>query len=91
MAEIPVTPNPEPTPATIPVEVVVWYKSVTLWTNVITTSVLILNQVFGYQIDPKLQAGILAIVNVVLQAPKMAVTQSRATAHNKAVREKLFR
>jgi hypothetical protein len=76
---------------TIPVAKTVWYKSVTLWTNVVTVGCLIATQYFGVAIDPKLQAGILAIVNLVLQAPTMAATKARAETHNRAVRARMVR
>jgi len=93
MADIPVTPIPPPTPAPapLPTEVSVWYKNYTLWANVIAIAGIVLPQFFGIQIDPKVSAGVMAILNVILQAPKMAVTESRAMAHNKAIRAKLFR
>jgi hypothetical protein len=73
----------------IPVEKSVWYKNVTLWTNVVAVVAIILNNYFGIAIDPKLQAGILAIINLVLQTPNMATTQAKADAHNKGVRAKM--
>ena len=74
---------------TIPVEKKVWYQSIPLWTNVVTVAGLILTNHFGIQIDPKIQAGILAIINIVLQAPRMAATKARAAAHNKMVRSRM--
>ncbi len=75
----------------IPVEKTVWYKNATLWTNIVTVAALVATQYFGVTIDPKLQAGILAIVNLVLQAPTMAATKNSADTHNKAVRSRMMR
>lgn len=73
----------------IPVEVTVWWKNVTLWTNVVAVTAMILTNYFGVTIDPKIQAGIIAILNMILQAPKMASTQARAKAHNASVRARI--
>ena len=75
----------------IPVEKGVWYKNVSLWTNAITVGCLVAAQFFGIVIDPKIQAGIIAIINIVLQAPKMATTTASANEHNKSVRARIMR
>jgi len=77
--------------AEIPGEVKVWYKNVTLWTNVVTVGVLILTQNFGVTIDPQIQTGILAIINIVLRVPTMAVTKAKATSRNKAIKAKFVK
>jgi hypothetical protein len=84
-----VTPVTTDTP--IPVEVTVWYKNITLWTNVVTVGALVLTQYFGVVIDPKLQAGVLAIINIALRVPTMAVTKSRAMAHNRSIRSRMIK
>lgn len=75
----------------IPVAKTVWYKNATFWTNVITVSCLAAAQFFGIQFDPKLQAGLLAIINILLRTPSMATTQAKADLHNKAVRARIIR
>ena len=74
----------------IPVEQGVWYKNVTLWTNVVTIAVLIANAAFGIPIDPKIQAAILGIINIILQVPRMAITQAKAMAHNRIIRARMI-
>lgn len=83
------TMNDNNTP--IPVAKTVWYKNATFWTNVITVSCLAAAQFCGIQLDPKLQAGLLAIVNILLQTPSMATTKAKANLHNKAVRARIIR
>jgi hypothetical protein len=45
-----------------------WYQSKTLWLNVIAVLALIAQSQFGFIIDAEAQAGILAVVNMVLRA-----------------------
>lgn len=75
----------------IPKEVTVWYKNVSLWTNVVTVLVLISTSYFGVVVPSELQAGILAIINILLQSKTMVSTQSKAVRHNKAVRSRIIR
>jgi len=89
MSDENVTPVVNDTP--VPGEVTVWYKNITILTNVVTVGALILTQYFGVVIDPKLQAGILAIINVALRVPSMATTNSRAMAHNRAIRARMIK
>jgi len=76
---------------TIPKEVTVWYKNISLWTNVVTVSVLILTTYCGVTVPAALQAGIMAIVNILLQSNTMVSTQAKATRHNKEVRSRVIR
>lgn len=75
----------------IPVQKTVWYKNVTLWTNIITCGALVLTNYFGVSIPAELQAGLLAIVNLVLQAPGMATTQAGADTHNRVIRSRMMK
>jgi hypothetical protein len=75
----------------IPVEKTVWYKNITFWTNVVVAVGLILTTYIGVQMPASLQASILAIVNIILQAPSMASTKAKAIAHNKGVRAKMIK
>ena len=68
-------------------DIKVWWKDITLWTNVISVLVLILNNQFGYAISPELQAGILAIINIILRAPNMATTQAQAKTRSLKARD----
>lgn len=61
----------------------VWWKDITLWTNVIAVVALILNNKFGFQITPEMQASILAVINIVLKIPRMAATRASAASRNK--------
>jgi hypothetical protein len=61
----------------------VWWKDITLWTNVIAIAALVLNSQFGIALTPEIQASIIAILNVVLKIPRMATTQTSATQRNK--------
>jgi hypothetical protein len=80
-----VTPTPvDVTP--LPVEKAVWWKNAQLWSNVIGVAALVATNYFGVVIDPKLQAGIIAIINAVFIVPKTTLTQSAADEHNKNVR-----
>ena len=66
----------------------VWYKDVTLWTNVIALAGLILSGHFGIAITPEMQVAILAILNVLLKVPRMATTRARAAVRNMRVLKK---
>ena len=79
------------TNTTTPNTVTVWYKNITLWTNVVTVGALILTQHFGVSIDPQIQTGILAIINIVLRVPSMAVTKARAKSRNVAIKAKMIK
>lgn len=46
-----------------------WYRSKTVWFNVLSIAVLIANQ-FGYvdfKVDPVLEGGVISLVNLVLR------------------------
>lgn len=45
-----------------------WYTSKTLWLNLIAVTVLLLQTRFGFVIEPEAQAGLLAVINIVLRA-----------------------
>lgn len=75
----------------IPKEVTVWYKNISLWTNVVTVLVLVLTSYCGMAVPAELQASILAIINILLQSKTMASTQAKAVRHNKAVRSRIIR
>jgi len=45
-----------------------WYTSKTLWLNIIAGLALLLQSRYGFIIDPEAQAGILAVINLVLRA-----------------------
>lgn len=62
----------------------VWYRNPTLWANVITIGSIILADQFGISISKEVIAGLLTIVNIVLQVPQMAPTQDKARARNMA-------
>jgi hypothetical protein len=44
-----------------------WYLSKTLWLNAIAVLAMLLQTKFGFVIDPESQAGILAVVNLILR------------------------
>ncbi len=44
-----------------------WWRSKTLWINIVAGGVLLLQTQTGFAIDPEVQAGILALVNLVLR------------------------
>jgi hypothetical protein len=75
----------------IPREVTVWYKNISLWTNIVTVVVLILTTYCGIAVSATLQASILAIINILLQSKTMVSTQAKATRHNKSVRSRITR
>jgi len=79
------------TNTTIPNTVTVWYKNITLWTNVVTVGALILTHNFGVAIDPQIQTGILAVINIILRVPSMAVTKARAKSRNIAIKAKMIK
>lgn len=45
-----------------------WYLSKTLWLNVIVITALIAQTYTGFIIDPEAQAGLLAVINLILRA-----------------------
>ena len=45
-----------------------WWKSKTLWVNVLALIGLGVQSQTGFAIDPALQGGILGVVNVILRA-----------------------
>lgn len=45
-----------------------WYTSKTLWLNLIAVIVLVVQTQTGFVIDPETQAGLLAVINLVLRA-----------------------
>jgi hypothetical protein len=75
----------------IPVLKTVWYKNPTLWVNVVVAAALISATYFGVTMPESLQASIIAIVNIVLQSPKMTSSKAKAIAHNKGVRAKMIK
>jgi len=70
----------------IPVAQTVWYKNKTFWVNLITVAVLISTTYFGIAVPLELQTGLLALVNIILQSPSMAITRARAKYHNRSIR-----
>lgn len=46
----------------------VWYRSKTLWVNLIAVVALIAQAQYGFVIAPAEQVGILALINLVLRA-----------------------
>lgn len=46
----------------------VWYRSKTLWVNLIAVVALIAQAQYGFVIAPAEQVGILAVINVILRA-----------------------
>lgn len=89
MADIPVIAPPEQ--YSIPAEVTVWYKNSTLIANAFTATVLILTNYCGVTVPTELQVSIMTVINIALQAPKMATTQAKAVARNMATRARLLR
>jgi hypothetical protein len=45
-----------------------WYLSKTLWFNAITVVALLLQSRFGFILDPEIQTGLLAVINLILRA-----------------------
>lgn len=45
-----------------------WYRSKTLWINLIMVAALIAQMQYGFVIAPEEQIGILAVVNLILRA-----------------------
>ena len=91
---IPVTPdvNPPAIPdAELPGTITVWYKNGVLWTNAVTALVLILTTYCGVTVPTELQVSIMTVINIALQAPKMAPTKAKALARNMAIRARMFR
>lgn len=82
--------QPEATPLIVS-EVKVWWKNYTVWANAITVVTLVLANYFGVQVDTQISAGVLAILNIVLQSPRMATTKAKALARNMAIRARMFR
>jgi len=74
----------------IPRAKTVWYKNATLWANIITVVVLTLTTYCGIKVPAELQAGILAIVNLILQAPAMTSTKAKADTHNRSIRSRMI-
>jgi hypothetical protein len=89
MADIPVIAPPEQD--SIPAEVTVWYKNSTLIANAFAAIVLILTNYCGITVPTELQVSIMTVINIALQAPKMAGTQAKAVARNMETRARLFR
>ena len=48
-------------------ELKVWYKSKTLWTNIIALIVLLVQAQYGFIILPEEQIAILAVINLILR------------------------
>mgnify|MGYP001576208043 CR=1 FL=1 len=52
-----------------------WYTSKTIWVNVIAAVSLFVTNQFGYSISTETQAGIIAVINIVLRViTKEAIT-----------------
>jgi len=45
-----------------------WYRSRTLWLNIIAITAMIAQAQYGFLIDAEAQAAILAILNLILRA-----------------------
>lgn len=56
-----------------------WYRSKTLWVNLIAVAALIAQAQFGFVIAPEEQIGILALINLILRA----VTDEELTLEKK--------
>lgn len=48
-------------------ELKVWYKSKTLWTNIIALIALLVQAQYGFIILPEEQLAILAVINLILR------------------------
>jgi len=48
-------------------ELKVWYKSKTLWTNIIALIALLVQAQYGFIILPEEQIAILAVINLILR------------------------
>ena len=44
-----------------------WWRSKTLWVNIIAVLVIVVQGLTGFVITPEAQAGILAILNLILR------------------------
>lgn len=44
-----------------------WWRSKTLWVNIVAGAVLLVQTQTGFAVDPEIQAGFLALVNLVLR------------------------
>lgn len=75
----------------IPTTITVWYKNIPLLTNVITVAAMILTNYFGVSVPAELQAGILAIINILIQTPNMASTSEKAVSRNRTAKAKMIK
>ena len=75
----------------IPVAKTVWYKNTALWINIVAIGVLILTTYFGIAVPAELQASIITVINLLLQAPSMSTTKARAENHNRAIRSRMIK
>ena len=45
-----------------------WYKSRTLWVNTLAAVAMVVQSFTGFVVEPEAQAGVLAVLNLILRA-----------------------
>ena len=63
-------------------QVKVFYKNPSFWTNVISVGVIVAGTFFGIAVPATLSAALISIVNMVLISDQLAVTETQAKARN---------
>lgn len=57
-----------------------WYKSITLWTNVVAIGAIFAQEYFGVSLSSAEEGSILAVINIIL---RIFVTKSALTLRSK--------